>query len=133
MSPGDGDTMKTKLIKKTIENMEENTQNEVMNEVTAGAVTAEEATAPDNGAEQAEPTEEGAAEAAEDDGAQRVDDPIAEAERRGYLRGLNERASRLMEMPSQGERCRGTGECAAAEPESEIMILDRRHVSVWER
>lgn len=56
---------------------------------------------------------------------------IEEAERRGYLRGLNEQAGRLMAMPMQGERAKPRDFEAMSEPE--ILILDRRRVSVWEK
>lgn len=56
---------------------------------------------------------------------------ISEAEQRGYMRGLNEQAARLFDRPAIGQQ----PEIAPAPTgtDSEVMILNRSKVSVWNR
>lgn len=56
---------------------------------------------------------------------------ISEAEQRGYIRGLNEQAARLFDRPAIGQQ----PEIAPAPigTDSEVMILNRSKVSVWNR
>ena len=55
---------------------------------------------------------------------------IAEAEHRGYLRGLNERAERLMQRPAPGEA--NIGQKAEYHTDDEVMILNNIRKSIWD-
>ena len=55
---------------------------------------------------------------------------IAEAEHRGYLRGLNEQAERLLKRPAVGETC--SENKAVYPPEEEVMILNNIRKSIWD-
>lgn len=55
---------------------------------------------------------------------------IAEAEHRGYLRGLNEQAERLLKRPAVGETC--SENKAVYSPEEEVMILNNIRKSIWD-
>lgn len=59
-----------------------------------------------------------------------VEAKIAEAEHRGYLRGLNERAERLMQRPAPGEA--NIGQKAEYHTEDEVMILNNIRKSIWD-
>ena len=57
------------------------------------------------------------------------EEELAEAERRGYLRGRNESIEKLMQAPAMYERCGAPApETAATE---EVPFLSRRKVSIW--
>lgn len=55
---------------------------------------------------------------------------IAEAEHRGYLRGLNERAERLMQRPAVGEA--NSEQKAEYHTDDEVMILNNIRKSIWD-
>ena len=55
---------------------------------------------------------------------------IAEAEHRGYLRGLNERAERLMQRPTVGEA--NSEKKAEYHTDDEVMILNNIRKSIWD-
>lgn len=59
-----------------------------------------------------------------------VEAKIAEAEHRGYLRGLNERAERLMQRPAPGEA--NIGQKAEYHTDDEVMILNNIRKSIWD-
>ena len=59
-----------------------------------------------------------------------VEAKIAEAEHRGYLRGLNERAERLMQRPAPGEA--NIGKKAEYHTDDEVMILNNIRKSIWD-
>lgn len=56
---------------------------------------------------------------------------ISEAEQRGYMRGLNEQAARMLDRPATGQQPDMVP--ASAETNSEVMILNRSKVSVWNK
>lgn len=59
-----------------------------------------------------------------------VEAKIAEAEHRGYLRGLNERAERLMQRPAVGEA--NSEQKAEYHTDDEVMILNNIRKSIWD-
>ena len=59
-----------------------------------------------------------------------VEAKIAEAEHRGYLRGLNERAERLMQRPAPGEA--NIGQKEEYHTDDEVMILNNIRKSIWD-
>lgn len=59
-----------------------------------------------------------------------VEAKIAEAEHRGYLRGLNERAERLMQRPAPGEA--NIRQKAEYHTDDEVMILNNIRKSIWD-
>ncbi|MCM1309805.1 MAG: hypothetical protein NC301_02125 [Bacteroides sp.] len=54
---------------------------------------------------------------------------LAEAEERGYRRGLNEQIEKRMQEPSLWE---SPGQKAAEEPQQGFEILNTIHKSIWE-
>ena len=56
---------------------------------------------------------------------------LAEAEERGYLRGLNERAENLMNRPSVGYSPATCQSCVRT-AEDEVMILNNIRPSIWD-
>ena len=59
-----------------------------------------------------------------------VEAKIAEAEHRGYLRGLNERAERLMQRPAPGET--SSEQKAEYHADDEVMLLNNIRKSIWD-
>jgi hypothetical protein len=70
-----------------------------------------------------------------------VEQRVAEAEERGYLRGRNEQIEQLMHSPGVFQRVADSdGGVAAATPadnfadnDSEIMVLSHPRVSIWDK
>jgi hypothetical protein len=68
-----------------------------------------------------------------------VEQRVAEAEERGYLRGRNEQIEQLMHSPGVFQRVADTdgGVAAAAgnfaDNDSEIMVLSHPRVSIWDK
>lgn len=60
-----------------------------------------------------------------------IDALIAEAEQRGYLRGLNERAEKQLQRPSVGSAPEQERREYTAE-NNEVMILNNIRKSVWD-
>lgn len=60
-----------------------------------------------------------------------IDALIAEAEQRGYLRGLNERAEKQLQRPSVGSAPEQEHREYVAE-NNEVMILNNIRKSVWD-
>ncbi len=56
---------------------------------------------------------------------------LAEAEERGYLRGLNERAENLMNRPSVGYSPTAS-QSGVRTAEDEVMILNNIRPSIWD-
>ncbi len=60
-----------------------------------------------------------------------IDKAVAEAEQRGYLRGLNEAAARRMAEPTPFEAVPPEGG-APVEPDTTTDILTRQRRSIWD-
>lgn len=58
---------------------------------------------------------------------------VAEAERRGYLRGRNESISELMKRPGMFERMPDVREVDEARVSREVDLLARERVSIWDK
>lgn len=59
-----------------------------------------------------------------------IETAIAEAEQRGYLRGLNERAEALMRRPSTGQSAKERPQQEV--PADEVLILNTTRRSIWD-
>lgn len=94
------------------------------------ALAVEEPNASDNVIENPENDEEVIAENDEENSLD-IEALIAEAEQRGYLRGLNERAERQLQRPSVGSAPEQEHREYTAE-NNEVMILNNIRKSVWD-
>lgn len=94
------------------------------------ALAVEEPNASDNVIENPENDEEVIAENDEENSLD-IEALIAEAEQRGYLRGLNERAEKQLQRPSVGSAPEQEHREYTAE-NNEVMILNNIRKSVWD-
>lgn len=62
-----------------------------------------------------------------------IADLLADAEQRGYLRGRNENIAQLMRRPGVFERMPDARSSAEHDAGSEIMVLTRERVSIWDK
>lgn len=81
------------------------------------------------------PTESDTSEAEippEPDNAERLAEMLLEAERRGYLKAMNERAEKLFNAPVAGERAEQPKSPQVGKPVPGFAFLNNPRKSVWE-
>lgn len=71
--------------------------------------------------------------AADDSQGSTLEARLAEAEQRGYLRGRNESIAQLMRQPGMFERMPDARAIDTDVSDSEIMVLTRERVSIWDK